>query len=101
MPPAQSIASCLGQRISEYGQQVCLHTPEAVSIVAAPREALCGYGPLFGASSRLHDLKESKAYCLLQLRIAVHFHVRPFPNIIEVPALTCEKSVPARPFRRG
>jgi hypothetical protein len=89
-----SVAGGAGCGVGEHGQHERLGVPEGVPVVAGPGEALGGDWPLLSARARLQDVKEREADSLLQLAVAVHFHVGALPEVVEVRTLLGQEMLP-------
>ena len=99
VPPAQGVGRGGWVRVHEHGQDEGLGVPERVPVVTRAGQALGGDRPVLGPGSRLQDVEQPEAGCLLDLGVAVHLDVGAVPELVQECPLLGQQAIPAREVR--
>ena len=95
VPPAQLVRGGVRGGVGEHREHVGLGVPERVPVVAVAGQPLGRNRPALGPRPGLQHMEQAEPDRLLDLVVAVQFHVGPAPEVVQVTTLLGAQRVPA------
>src|SRR5690242_15183425 len=87
MAPTHGVSSGARHGQCQHRQDEDLRVPESVAVVAGARQPFGRDGSPLRTCSRLQHVEGGKAYCLLDLRVALQLDVSTRPEVVQVGTL--------------